>query len=88
MNKDNAYAFASFIAQGGHDYDGEVFRSIRIFGLLDDALDYARNLVNVEGYDYAYVSGVYADGSIGLKDVFRIADDEPSLVNFKLTRLI
>ncbi len=82
MNKDNAYSFASFIAQGGIDYEGEKFRSIRIFGLLDDALDYARGLVNgVEGYDYAYVSGVYADGSIGLKNVIRIADDEPSLVD-------
>jgi hypothetical protein len=81
MNKDNASSFASFIAQGGHDYDGEVFRSIRIFGLLDDALDYARGLVNKEGYDSAYVSGVYADGSVELKNVIRIADEEPSLVN-------
>ncbi len=81
MNKDNAYAFASFIAQGGYDYDGEVFRSIRIFGSLDDALDYARGLVNKEGYDYSYVSGVYADGSVGLKDVIRTAEEEPSLVD-------
>jgi len=82
MNKDNAYSFASFIAQGGIDYEGENFRSIRIFGLLDDALDYARGLVNgVKGYDYCYVSGVYADGSVELKDVIRTAEEEPSLVD-------
>ena len=80
MNKDNAYAFASFIAQGGHDCEGESFNSIRIFGSVDDALDYARDILD-DGYDYAYVSGVHADGSIELKEVIRVADDEPSSVN-------
>ena len=81
MNKDNSYSFASFIAQGGLAGYGENFRSIRIFGSLDDAQDYARNLVNAECYDYAYVSGVYADGSVELKNVIRVADEEPSMVD-------
>ena len=80
MNKDNSYSFASFIAQGGHDYEGETFYSIRIFGSVDDALDYAREIL-FDGYDYVYVSGVHADGSIELKEVIRVADDEPSMVN-------
>lgn len=80
MNKDNAYAFASFIVQGGHDYEGENFNSIRIFGSVDDALDYARDLLD-HGYDYVYVTGVNADGSLDLKEVIRVADDEPSSVN-------
>lgn len=80
MTQDNAYAFASFIAQGGHDYEGESFDSIRIFGSVDNALDYARDLLN-QNYDYAYVSGIHADGSIELKEVIRVADDEPSMVN-------
>ena len=80
MNKDNAYSFASFIAQGGHDHEGENFNSIRIFGSLDHALDYARDILN-QSYDYVYVSGVHADGSIELKEVIRVADDEPSMVN-------
>lgn len=80
MNKNNACSFASFIAQGGHDYKGMNFNSIRIFGSIDDALDYARGLLD-KGYDYVYVSGIYADGSIELKEVIRVADDEPSSVN-------
>jgi hypothetical protein len=80
MNKDNAYSFASFIAQGGHDYEGESFDTIRIFGSVDDALDYARDILD-KGYDYVYVSGIRADGSIELKEVIRVADCEPSVVN-------
>ena len=72
MNKDNAYAFASFIVQGGHDYEGENFNSIRIFGSVDDALDYARDILD-HGYDYVYVTGVNADGSLDLKEVIHVA---------------
>jgi len=80
MNKDNAYAFASFIAQGGYNYKGENFNSVRIFGSVDDALDYARDLLD-HGYDYVYVTGVNADGSLDLKDVIRTAEEEPSSVD-------
>lgn len=80
MNKDNAYAFAQFSVIGGHDYEGETFYSMRLFGDYELACDYARDLVN-EGYDYAYVAGVYADGTMGLKEVIRVADDGPSVVD-------
>ena len=82
MTQDNAYSFASFAAIGGIDYEGESFSSMRIFASYESALDYARELVNSTfGYDYAYVSGVYPDGSMELKDVTRVADDEPSVVS-------
>jgi hypothetical protein len=82
MTQDNAYSFASFIAQGGHDYAGESLKSMRIFGNYESALDYARDLINGRfGYDYAYVAGVNADGSLATKDVTRVADDEPSVVD-------
>lgn len=71
MTKDNSYAFSTFAAIGGTDYWGENFRSMRLFGDLESAIDYARDL----GSDYAYVTGVHADGSLELKDVVRIADD-------------
>ena len=80
MTQDNAYAFSTFAAIGGTDYEGESFRSMRLFGSVDDAIDYARRLLN-DRFDYAYVTGVHADGSLELKDVMRIADDEPSVVD-------
>jgi hypothetical protein len=80
INKDNAYAFASFIVQGGHDYEGENFNSIRIFPDIDVALGYARDILD-KGYDYVYVTGVKADGSLDLREVIRVADCEPSVVN-------
>lgn len=80
MTQDNAYAFNEFAAIGGHDYEGETFASMRIFGRYEDALDYARNLVN-DGYDYALVAGVHGQGTLELKEVTRVADDEPSVVS-------
>ena len=80
MNKDNAYAFAQFSAIGGHDYQGEAFYSMRLFGNYESACDYARDLIN-EGYDYAYVAGITINGFIGLKEVTRVADDGPDMVN-------
>jgi hypothetical protein len=80
MTKDNSYAFSTFAAIGGIDYEGENFRSMRLFGSADDAIDYARVLLN-EGSDYAYVTGVKADGSLELRDAMRIADDGPDSVN-------
>ena len=80
MTKDNAYAFSTFAAIGGTDYEGEDFRSMRLFSSPFDAIDYARKLLD-EGSDYAYVTGVHADGSLELKGVMRIADDEPSEVD-------
>lgn len=83
MTQDNAYAFASFAAIGGHDYEGESFASLRIFASYESALDYAREL-HAGWYDYAYVAGVHADGSLEQKDVTRVADDEPSVVDIEL----
>ena len=83
MTKDNAYAFSTFAAIGGTDHEGENFRTMRLFDSADDAVDYALKLIN-EGSDYAYVTGVHADGSLELKDVMRIADDEPSVVDLDL----
>jgi hypothetical protein len=80
MTKDNAYAFSTFAAIGGTDYEGENFRSMRLFGSADAAIDYARVLLD-QGSDYAYVTGVHADGSLELKDVMRIADDGPDSVD-------
>jgi len=85
MTQDNSYAFASFAAIGGHDYEGESFNSMRIFASYESALDYARDLVNGSfSYDYAYVAGVHADGSLEQKEVTRVADDEPSVVDIEL----
>jgi hypothetical protein len=82
MTQDNAYAFASFAVIGGVDYEGEDFNSMRIFASYEAALDYARELVNGRfSYDYAYVAGVHADGSLEQKEVTRVADDEPSVVS-------
>ena len=80
MTKDNAYAFSTFAAIGGAGYEGENFRSMRLFGDLQSAIDYARVLLD-KGSDYAYVTGVHADGSLELKDVMRIADDGPDSVD-------
>ena len=80
MTKDNAYAFAQFSAIGGHDYQGEAFYSMRLFGNYESACDYAWDLIS-EGYDYAYVAGIYADGTMGLKEVTRVADDGSDMVN-------
>jgi hypothetical protein len=80
MTQDNSYAFASFAVIGGHDYEGETFSSMRIFPSYESALDYARDLVNGSlSYDYAYVAGVHADGSLEQKDVTRVATIRPSL---------
>lgn len=80
MTKDNAYAFAQFSVMGGHDYEGETFTSMRLLGDYESACDYARDLVN-DGYDYAYVSGVYPDGTLELREVTRVADDGPEMVD-------
>jgi hypothetical protein len=78
--KETQTAFAQFAAIGGHDYEGEVFRSMRLFASYESAVDYARCLI-CDGFDYAYVAGVNADGSLATKDVIRVADDEPSVVS-------
>jgi hypothetical protein len=80
MTKDNAYAFSQFATIGGHDHDGQSFATMRLFGDYESACDYARDLVD-EGYDYAFVSGVRADGTMELSEVTRVAESEPSSVN-------
>jgi uncharacterized protein YijF (DUF1287 family) len=82
MTQDNSYSFAQFTAIGGFDYEGESFSSMRIFTDYESAVDYARELVNGRfSYDYAYVSGVYPDGTMELKEVTRVADEEPSVID-------
>ena len=80
MTQDNSFAFASFSVIGGLDCEGEFFGSMRIFGDYETALDYARELIN-RRFDYAYVAGVNADGSLEKHDVTRVADCEPSVVS-------
>jgi hypothetical protein len=80
MTQDNAYSFASFAAIGGYDYEGERIGSLRIFADYESACDYARDILN-DGFDYAYVAGVNPDGTLATKDVTRVADNEPSVVN-------
>jgi len=80
MTQDNIYSYASFSVMGGHDYEGESARTLRIFASHEPAIDYARHLCN-EGFDYAYVMGISPDGVPDTKRVVRVADDEPSFVN-------
>jgi hypothetical protein len=80
MTQDNAYAFASFAVIGGHDYEGESFDSMRICFTYEGASELAHNYLE-QGYDYALIAGVYADGSLALDQVTRIADDEPSSID-------
>jgi len=80
MTKDNSYAFSTFAAIGGIDYEGERFDSMRIFGDLESAIDYARGLLD-KYHDYAYVAGVHADGSLELRDVMWIGEGGPDFVN-------
>jgi hypothetical protein len=80
MTQDNAYAYASFAAIGGHDYEGETAYSLRVFANHEAAIDYARHLGS-EGYDYAYVIGFLPSGEPDMKHVLRVADDAPDFVN-------
>ena len=75
MTQDNAYAFSTFAAIGGTDYEGETFSSMRIFASYEAALEYARELHGGLGYDYAYVAGVRADGSLEQNDMTRVDND-------------
>jgi hypothetical protein len=38
---------------GGIDYEGENFRSLRLFDCFSTATNYMRHLEEVEGFDYA-----------------------------------
>jgi hypothetical protein len=38
---------------GGIDYEGEDFKSLRLFDCFSTANEYARHLADVEGYDYS-----------------------------------
>ena len=79
MPLDSAYAYASFSAIGGFDYEGQSARTLRLFASLEQARAYALELLD-QGYDYAYVMGHGADGAPDLANVVRVADDEPSLI--------
>lgn len=80
MTQDNAYAFAQFAVIGGTSYEGQSFSSMRLFGDYEQALDYARDLVD-NCFDYAYVAGINPDGTLATENVTRVADDEPSVVS-------
>jgi hypothetical protein len=38
---------------GGIDYEGENFKSLRLFDCFSTATDYMKHLEEVEGFDYA-----------------------------------
>lgn len=38
---------------GGFDYEGENFKSLRLFDCFSTATDYMHQLHDVDGYDYA-----------------------------------
>ena len=38
---------------GGWDYEGEDFKSLRLFDCFSTANEYAKHLYDVEGYDYS-----------------------------------
>jgi hypothetical protein len=38
---------------GGWDYEGEDFKSLRLFDCFSTANEYARHLADDEGYDYS-----------------------------------
>ena len=74
MTQDNIYAYSHFTVIGGHDYQGEDASSLRIFASYEAALDYAR-VILFDGFDYAYVMGVGADGVPDLANVLRVAEE-------------
>jgi hypothetical protein len=80
MTQDNIYAYATFSVMGGHDYEGESARSLRLIGSHESAMDYARDLID-QGFDYAYVMGIGPDGVPDTANVARVADDGPDFVN-------
>ena len=82
MTQDNIYAYAHFTAIGGWEHEGENASSLRIFASHEAALDYARAIC-YDGFDYAYVMGVGADGVPDLATVLRVADEEPSIVDLR-----
>jgi hypothetical protein len=48
MNNTKVYAVI-----GGWDYEGEDFKSLRLFDCFSTANEYARHLADDEGYDYS-----------------------------------
>ena len=83
MTQDNAFAYSAFSVIGGHDYEGESARTMRLLGSHEAAVEYACELLD-EGFDHAYVIGVLPDGSYDLAHTSRIAGDEPSDVNLAM----
>jgi hypothetical protein len=42
-----------YAVMGGYDYEGENFRSLRLFDCFSTADAYLKHLEEVEGFDYA-----------------------------------
>ncbi len=42
-----------YVVIGGFDYEGESFDSLKMFDCRSTAVDYHKQLTEVEGYDYA-----------------------------------
>ena len=51
MSKMSVYAVI-----GGFDYEGENFKSLRLFDCFSSAVAYQKHLEEVEGYDYAILN--------------------------------
>lgn len=70
MTQDNAYSFAQFAVIGGLRYEGQVWQSMRLFSDYESALSYAYDILAT--FDYAYISGVNADGTVDLEQSVRV----------------
>jgi hypothetical protein len=82
--KFSSLMFDKFAVIGGYDHNRcQKFSSMRLFDDYGSAFDYARGLIDLPtyGYDYAYVSGIYPNGTMELKEVARVADDGTDVVN-------
>lgn len=42
-----------YAVMGGYDYEGEDFKSLRLFDCFSTAVAYQKRLEEVEGFDYA-----------------------------------
>ncbi len=53
MENNGANLMKVYAVIGGWDYEGEDFKSLRLFDCFSTANEYARHLADDEGYDYS-----------------------------------
>jgi hypothetical protein len=53
MENNGANAMKVYAVIGGWDYEGEDFKSLRLFDCFSTANEYAKHLADDEGYDYS-----------------------------------